>query len=442
MSESGHPAPDDTLILRAGDIVPADGRVITGAATVDESAITGESAPVVREGVLGRHSVLAGTLVRTGCIGIRALPHPALPDRQDRRGAPWLPAVSLLLGIGLAGLTASWAGPLRALALGSLLPPFLLLEAMAVARRVEGSFWRVMRVLPLRRKALMLAARCNTLLLSTAAIREDGRLSAIEFLPLPGITVREVAVAACAANRDSDGGSEHSIVILAKRWGAAAGESQPREPICGPVADVARLVADRGGSWPKSSSSAEFGVSKRGDTVLAVADGGRPLGWIVLRDASGRPSLDDAVQAGLALSVVGNPKDIGQSVARLSAHGRRFAMAWESGMPERLPPEAGFVLASTAWAASEPTALDLEGNSAKLPAVLLGARLLLRRTTRLMAVAGLTDALRAAFVVPATLLALHATNSRVPTAGTTGPRLLLLGIVATLALVAAYTARG
>jgi hypothetical protein len=387
----------DGLDLAPGDIVPFDAEVTAGSAAVDESALTGESAPVVREAAPGRRAVLAGSRIESGWLRIRPLPTPLPASRGPVRGSAWWPVAAL--GAGAAATALAWfrGGPALLLGLVVLVPPYLLFTAAGGLVEARAAFWRAFRVLPATDDALARAARCDTLLLPSAAVDEQGRLAAVEFLPLPGVTVREVAAAAQMATALAEQTAVHSVYLLARR--IPSRDVRVREPQCGPVPGVARAVALAGGEWPSAAAVLERAVAARGGRCLAVADGGRPLGLVELRAVRAGVTLEDARRAGIALRVLEDPDALGSAVSELRASGRHPAVAWGNGLAEILPRDATFVLAGTAWAASSPTALDLDGNPGKLPGLVLQARRLWRWARWGLGLAALTDAIRAGLAV-------------------------------------------
>lgn len=395
-----------TLLLHEGDVVPVDAEAVEGQAAVDEAAVTGESAPVLREPVPGRHTVLAGTRLTSGWLRIRPLPAPVIAGRADPVVPPWWPAPALGFAAVAALLSSGWTGWPRLAALAAAALPLLSLAARPAVAAAEAAFWRRLRILPLLPTAAADAARCDTLLLAEGAVDASGRLVAVAFHPLPPATPAEVAAAAHRAGDGAD--AEHAVRILARSRGLRAEAVAVREPLCGPVGRVAREVALRGGAWPESARAAETQIAARGARCLAAADGARPLGLIELRAEKAWPSLDEARRAGLAQAVVHDPRGLDAAAAGLRGDGRRFAVAC-AGTEARMPPlGATFVLAGTAWAAAHPTALDLDGDVGKLPAAVLGARRLRRRARALVLGAGVVDLLRLAAVVRAASAALRA----------------------------------
>ncbi len=387
---------DGDRLLRPGDIVAEDCEVVAGSATVDQSAITGESAPVLREARPGHQTLLAGCRIQSGELRVRPLPPPpARPGPLVSRVPRWWPAPTLAAAVALALLSTRWHGVGRALALAALLPPYLLLLGSGTGVAIQDAFWRRHRTVPLGNAAFWRAANCDTLVLPNAAVWEDGSLSAVEFWPVLGVTVREVATAARQANLGDEDGPGRSVVILAKQRAGLRGEANVRTPLCGPVRWVARQVAEYGGAWPEEAQAREREILARGGRCLGVADGGRPLGLVELRAAASTVTLDDVMLAGIALVDVEDPAQVEQAVAQLRSHGRRVAVALETGMRAAAPAAARFVLAGPAWAASRPTVLDLDAHPGKLPAVLLGARRLRRHCLALSTAGSIADGVRA-----------------------------------------------
>ncbi len=379
--------------LGPGDIVPADGEVVAGSATVDESALTGESAPVVREPIPGRQAVVAGTRLIAGELWVRPRGvRSARPARPRRGWARVWPVAGLGLACGLA--VAAWVAPhpawVRFGALVLLIPPYLWLQTGAWCRRVEAAFWRRQRVLPLRADALARAAGCDALVLpAEAAAPARG---AVEFWPLAGVAVRDLAAAAQAGSLRREGREARSVVILAKQRAGMRGQAAPRQPVCGPVAEVAAEVAAAGGAWPEAACALEAAIAARGGRSFAVADGGRPLGLVEFGAAAGDAALGALRRVGVQVCSAQGAGEAAAAAAELAGRGRRVAMAWVGAGPVA---PVHFLLAGTAGVAADPAALDLDTDAAKLPRLLWEARRLRRGGRALLLMAGATDAARA-----------------------------------------------
>src|SRR6266511_128750 len=216
------PAPmlqrDDLVICEAGDIIPADGDVVEGIASVDEAAITGESAPVIRESGGDRSAVTGGTRVLSDRIVIRITANPgetfldrmiALVEGAQRKKTPNEIALnSLLAGLTLIFLLAvvtlqpfaiyshaAFSIPVLVALLVCLIPTTIggLLSAIGIA-----GMDRVLQrnVLAMSGRAVEAAGDCSTLLLDKTGTITFGNRQAAEFLPLPGVSEQEFADAA------------------------------------------------------------------------------------------------------------------------------------------------------------------------------------------------------------------------------------------------------
>lgn len=229
----------DLVLCEAGDVIPADGEVISGIASVDESAITGESAPVIRESGGDRSAVTGGTRVVSDCIKVKVTQKPGesfldrmigLVEGAKRQKSPNEIALTILL----VGLTlifvmvvatlepfANYAGTSIPLAyllalLVTLIPTTIggLLSAIGIAgmdRLVKTN------VIAKSGRAVEAAGDIDTLLLDKTGTITFGNRMADEFVPLPGITDQELAEAAMMASLGDETPEGTSIVTLAKR---------------------------------------------------------------------------------------------------------------------------------------------------------------------------------------------------------------------------------
>src|SRR5215472_14316594 len=234
----------DIVLVEAGDIIPGDGEVIDGIATVDESVITGESAPVIRESGGDRSAVTGGTKVLSDQIKIKITSNPgetfldrmiALVEGAERQKTPNEIALNILIaGLTLIFLLAvitlqpfsafsvaqAQAGTVPSVAvlvslLVCLIPTTIggLLSAIGIA-----GMDRVMQhnVLAMSGKAVEAAGDVNTLLLDKTGTITLGSRQAVEFIPVGGVTQEELADAAQLSSLADETPEGRSIVVLAK----------------------------------------------------------------------------------------------------------------------------------------------------------------------------------------------------------------------------------
>jgi K+-transporting ATPase ATPase B chain len=231
----------DVVVVRASEIIPADGDVIEGAATVDESAITGESAPVIRESGGDRSAVTGGTRVLSDEIKIRVSVNPgegfldrmiALVEGAQRQKTPNEIALTILL----AALTvifllvcvtlkpfgiysaAEFSVPVLIALLVCLIPTTIggLLSAIGIAgmdRLLQHN------VLAMSGRAVEAAGDVDVLLLDKTGTITLGNREATEFIPSPGVTEKELADAAQLSSLADETPEGRSVVVLAKKFG-------------------------------------------------------------------------------------------------------------------------------------------------------------------------------------------------------------------------------
>jgi K+-transporting ATPase ATPase B chain len=320
-------AKGDVVIVQAGEVIPGDGTVTEGIASVDESAITGESAPVIRESGGDRSAVTGGTRVLSDHIVVEITQEPghsfldrmiALVEGSARRKTPNEIALSILL----AGLTimflvvvvtlrpfASFAGTdisitiLIAL-LVALIPTTIgaLLSAIGIA----GMDRLVRRnVLALSGRAVEASGDVDVLLLDKTGTITLGNRQAAAFLPMPGVEEAELAEAAQYASLADETPEGRSIVVLAKQYGIREHDLESRHARFVPFTAQTRMsgvdlngtrlrkgagdailrwVADEGGQAPPTLQAELDRVARAGSTPLAVARDSQVLGVIELRD--------------------------------------------------------------------------------------------------------------------------------------------------------------
>src|SRR4029077_20441091 len=326
------PAPElergDVVIVSAGEIIPADGEIIEGVGSVDESAITGESAPVIRESGGDRSAVTGGTKVPYDQLVIRVTQEPgksfldrmiALVEGAERRKTPNEIALNILL----AGLTitflaavvtlepyAIYAGsPPSQTVLIALLVALIptTIGALLSAIGIAGMDRLVQRnVLAMSGRAVEAAGDVHTLLLDKTGTITLGNRQATEFIPLPGVSEQEIADAAQLSSLADETPEGRSIVVLAKeRYGlrgrelAAYGavfvpftaqtrmsgvDLDGRQVRKGAADAVERYVAANGGSTSPDLKAIVDRIARAGGTPLVVAERTRALGVVHLKD--------------------------------------------------------------------------------------------------------------------------------------------------------------
>ena len=324
----------DIVLAETGDLIPGDGEVLEGIATVDESVITGESAPVIRESGGDRSAVTGGTKVLSDQIKIRITSNPgetfldrmiALVEGAERQKTPneialniliagltliFLLAVATLHPFAIYSVASAGAGTVPTIAvlvslLVCLIPTTIggLLSAIGIA-----GMDRVMQdnVLAMSGKAVEASGDVNTLLLDKTGTITLGNRQAVEFIPFSGVTEEELADAAQLSSLADETPEGRSVVVLAKeKYGLRGREVAQHEanfiPFSaytrmsgvdidgralrkGASTAVAHFVKERGGTIPPGYEEASDRISRNGGTPLAVADGSRALGIIHLKD--------------------------------------------------------------------------------------------------------------------------------------------------------------
>ena len=333
----------DIVMVHAGEFIPADGEVIEGVASVDESAITGESAPVIRESGGDRSSVTGGTRVISDWLEVRVTSDPghtfldrmiALVEGAERQKTPNEIALNILLALLtlvflLVVVTiqpfAHYAGteipiPVLVALLICLIPTTIgaLISAIGIAgmdRLVQHN------VLAMSGRAVEAAGDVNTLLLDKTGTITLGNRQATEFLPLPGVTEAELADAAQLASLADETPEGRSIVVLAKERYRLRGRElsdkasafvpfsaqtrmsginlDGREIRKGAADAVSAYVTGHGGAVPPDLKALVDQIARSGGTPLVVAERHRPLGVIHLKDVvkGGMPQRFDALRA-------------------------------------------------------------------------------------------------------------------------------------------------
>ena len=325
---------DDVVFVKAGEQIPGDGEVVEGIASVDESAITGESAPVIRESGGDRSAVTGGTVVLSDQLLIRITANPgegfldhmiSLVEGAKRQKTPneialtilfsALTFIFLLVIITLKpfGAYANVKFSLTALIalLVCLIPTTIggLLSAIGIAG-MDRLLQR--NVLAISGRAVEAAGDIDVLLLDKTGTITLGNRQASEFVSAPGVTADHLAEAAQLSSLADETPEGRSIVVLAKEKfnlrqrelaaphavfvpfaaqtrmsgvDLAAADGRPARRIRkGAAASVKAWVQDQGGSFPSAVSDAVDRISRSGGTPLVVAENNRVLGVIYLKD--------------------------------------------------------------------------------------------------------------------------------------------------------------
>ncbi len=326
------PAPElqrgDVVVVNAGEVIPADGEIIEGVGSVDESAITGESAPVIREAGGDRSAVTGGTRLLSDFLVIEVTQEPgksfldrmiALVEGAERRKTPNEIALNILL----AGLTitflaavvtlqpyAVYAGsPQSTTVLIALLVALIptTIGALLSAIGIAGMDRLVQRnVLAMSGRAVEAAGDVDVLLLDKTGTITLGNRQASEFVPVDGVEESELAEVAQLASLADETPEGRSIVVLAKeKYGLRGRELSPHEATFIPfsattrmsgvdldgqqlrkgAADaVKRFVEERGGRPPARLDEEVDKIARAGGTPLVVAKDNYVLGVIHLKD--------------------------------------------------------------------------------------------------------------------------------------------------------------
>jgi K+-transporting ATPase ATPase B chain len=325
----------DTVLVMTDDLVPGDGEVIEGVASVDESAITGESAPVIREAGGDLNAVTGGTRVLSDWLVVRITANPgnafldrmiAMVEGARRARTPneialtillvamtliFLFACVSLLPFSLYSVASAGHGiPVSVTALVALLVCLIpttiagLLSAIGVAgmsRMMQAN------VIATSGRAVEAAGDVDVLLLDKTGTITLGNRQAHAFLPAPGVNEHQLADAAQLASLADQTPEGRSIVVLAKERfnlrgrelaeaafvpftaqtrmsGVDIGGELPRQIRKGAASAVRAWVEEQGGSYPAAAQALVDEAARRGATPLVVAEGRRVLGVVELKD--------------------------------------------------------------------------------------------------------------------------------------------------------------
>jgi K+-transporting ATPase ATPase B chain len=336
---------DDLVICETGDVIPADGEVTEGIASVDESAITGESAPVIRESGGDRSAVTGGTRVLSDRIVIRVTVEPGggfldrmigLVEGASRQRTPneialgiLLVAMSLLFLVVVATLPffADFSEKLAGQpgAIDTSLPVLVALFVCLIPTTIGGllsaigisGIDRLIRrnVIATSGRAVEAAGDIDVLLLDKTGTITLGNRQASEFIPAPGVSVEKLADAAQLASLADETPEGRSIAVLAKeKFNLRQRElsaphatfvpftaqtrmsgvdllennkiaaSRPRSIRKGAADNIRAWVESQGGRYPADVTATVSRVATSGGTPLVVADGSIVLGVIFLKD--------------------------------------------------------------------------------------------------------------------------------------------------------------
>ena len=318
----------DMILVEAGSYIPGDGEVIEGVASVDESAITGESAPVIREAGGDRSAVTGGTKVLSDWILMKITSNPgetfldrmiALVEGAQRQKTPNEIALSILL----AGLTIIFllaVATLEPIAIYAQAPQtiFVLVSLLVclIPTTIGGLLSSIgiagmdrlvqYNVLAMSGRAVEAAGDVDTLLLDKTGTITLGNRQAAEFIPAPGISAETLAGAAQLSSISDETPEGRSIVVLAKETYGLRGRdlfalqaefvpfsAQTRMSGVnfaghvvrkGSVDAIARFLEEQGSSLPQKVRESVEQVARLGGTPLVVAENATALGVIYLKD--------------------------------------------------------------------------------------------------------------------------------------------------------------
>ncbi|QNI36442.1 potassium-transporting ATPase subunit KdpB [Edaphobacter albus] len=444
---------NDVVRVAAGQMIPGDGEVIEGIASVDESAITGESAPVIREAGGDRSAVTGGTRVLSDIITVRITSNPgetfldrmiALVEGAERQKTPNEIALNILLAgltiifllavVTLQPLAIYSSAPQTTFVLISLLVCLIpttiggLLSAIGIAgmdRLVQHN------VLATSGRAVEAAGDVNTLLLDKTGTITIGNRQATEFIPAPGVEAQALADAAQLSSLADETPEGRSIVVLAKEKYGLRGrelgqlnaefipfsantrmsgiEVDGRSIRKGAVDAIASYLAQHASKMPVEVYSSVEAIAKSGGTPLVVAENGRPLGVIHLKDivkGGMRERFDQLRAMGIRTVMItgdnpltaaaiareagvddflaeAKPKDKMDLIKREQAEGKLVAMTGDgtNDAPALAQADVGVAMNSGTQAAKEAgNMVDLDSNPTKLiEVVAIGKQLLMTR---------------------------------------------------------------
>ncbi|NUM79974.1 potassium-transporting ATPase subunit KdpB [bacterium] len=324
----------DIVLVEAGDVIPGDGEAIEGIASVDESAITGESAPVIRESGGDRNAVTGGTRVLSDWLVVKITANPgdafldrmiAMVEGAKRQKTPNEIALNILLAaltiifllvtvtllpfsiysVGAAGTGSPISVTVLVALLVCLIPTTIggLLSAIGIAgmdRMIQAN------VIATSGRAVEAAGDVDVLLLDKTGTITLGNRHATAFIPAPGISIEMLADAAQLASLSDETPEGRSIVVLAKEKYKLRGRNiheigatfipftaqtrmsgvnlDGRHILKGAADAIDELVRSSAGQFPAEVRTAVESISKNGGTPLVVAENSKVLGVIELKD--------------------------------------------------------------------------------------------------------------------------------------------------------------
>jgi K+-transporting ATPase ATPase B chain len=448
--------PGDTVLVEAGDVVPGDGEIVEGIASVNEAAITGESAPVIREAGGDRSAVTGGTTVISDWIVVRITSSQgssfldrmiALVEGAERQKTPNEIALNILLAgmtivfliavVTLTGLGAYSGTDISVVVLVALFVTLIpttiggLLSAIGIA-----GMDRLLKfnVLAMSGRAVEAAGDVDTLLLDKTGTVTFGNRLATEIVPAPGVSDREATQAALLASLADETAEGRSIVALAQeKYGLTMPDPHPqdakfivfsattrlsgvetggrrlRKGAVDAVVKFASEVAGRAVEPQPAFQAAVERIARSGGTPLGLAEGGRLLGVIHLKDVV-KPEIkqrfaelrrmgiktvmitgDNPVTAAAIASEAGvadfiaeaTPEDKLRYIRDEQAQGRLIAMCGDgtNDAPALAQADVGVAMQSGTQAAREAgNMVDLDSDPTKLIEVVeIGKQLLMTR---------------------------------------------------------------
>jgi len=326
--DAGDLRKDDVVLVKAGEFIPGDGEIIEGMASVDESAITGESAPVIRESGGDKSAVTGGTRVLSDWIKVRITANPgetfldrmiALVEGAKRQKTPNEIALTILLvGLTLIFLVAVATIEPFAVYSGSLIPVIILISLLVclIPTTIGGLLSSIgiagmdrllkRNVLAMSGRAVEAAGDVNVLLLDKTGTITLGNRMATEFIPAPGVSETQLADGAQLSSLADETPEGRSIVILAKEkynlrerdleamdaefipftaQTRMSGVNIKGEKIRkGSMDSIQKYVGEQGGNFPETVKNDCEKIAKSGGTPLIVVQGNRVLGTIYLKD--------------------------------------------------------------------------------------------------------------------------------------------------------------